>query len=166
MTKSDEHGRGTSLSTLSVGDLIKFLKKLSETYRPASTGNPALAKVLGALANSLKPHAKLSALEFLNTLGERERTDVFQPVDSKTCTNIIDYPALNNVELEKLLSQDEITKKELVELGYQRFGIPRSGMQRMSKKELFETIRAALAHEESLRIISSAAKRGGTDRKS
>ena len=57
-------------------------------------------------------------------------------------------------EVEKLLKRD-LSKKELVSLAYERFGIPPSG----TKKQLRELISISVNHEESMKVIAKMASK-------
>ena len=57
-------------------------------------------------------------------------------------------------EVEKLLRED-LSKKDLILIAYERFGIPPSG----TKKQLRELIAISINHEESISVIAKMASR-------
>lgn len=89
-----------------------------------------------------------------------------QPVATKrtSATRVkVDLPedveSLSVDEMEGFLSSDEKhTKGMLVELGFRRFGISRSKLERLPKAEALESVRSALEHEKSLEAISREAR--------
>ena len=57
-------------------------------------------------------------------------------------------------EVEKLLKKD-LSKKDLILIAYERFGIPPSG----NKKQLRELISISINHEESMKVIAKMASK-------
>ena len=66
--------------------------------------------------------------------------------------------------IERILDDEGYTKLQIVELGVQRFGISRSKLDRLNKKDALESVRAALGHEKSLDVISIEARKGANAR--
>lgn len=143
---------------LSVSELARFLKRLSAFYRNPNTGNPPLSDALAELAKALgkRRHATIreGATEFL---APRQRPRPIEPSELRN---------LSPDDVEKVVSDDARSKGELIDLGIARFGISRSRLVRMNKADVVDAIRSALRHEESLRIISQEAQRGGNTRSS
>ena len=63
--------------------------------------------------------------------------------------------SLSLKEVEKLLRED-LSKKDLTLIAYERFGIPPSGV---SKKQLREQIGISMNHEESMKVIAKMASK-------
>lgn len=143
---------------LSVKEVARFLKRLSALYRVPKTGNLPLSDALAELAEALgkRQHATIreGAAEYL---APRQRP---RPIETSELRNLAPD------EVEKVISDDARSKAELIDLGSARFGIPRSRLERMNKTDVIDAIRSALRHEESLRIISQEAERGGNTRSS
>ena len=59
-------------------------------------------------------------------------------------------------EVEKLLKKD-LSKKELILIAYERFGIPSGSVG--NKKQLREQITISINHEESMKVIAKMASR-------
>lgn len=74
--------------------------------------------------------------------------------------------ALELEEVKKILSDPDMKKSDLMELGAERFAISRSRMMRLNTEQVLDAIRSAVRHEESLSIISREAQRGGSERSS
>lgn len=62
----------------------------------------------------------------------------------------LDPKLLSDKKVDEILKDRSFTKKQLIELGNQRFGITQSKLIRLSKEHVIESIRAALNHERSL----------------
>lgn len=151
-------GREKRTEKLSVTELARFLKRLSTFYRDPKTGNPLLSDALTELAEALgqQRHATIreGAAEFL---APRQRP---RPIELNELRN------LSPEEVEKVVLDDARSKGELIDLGIARFGISRSRLVKMNKADVVVAIRSALRHQESLRIISQEAQRGGNTRSS
>ncbi len=143
---------------LSVGEVARFLKRLSSFYRDSKTGNPALSDALAELALALgrrRDRTLTQAVADIDILAKRRRSlEASQLKDLKL------------EEVKEILSDETMTKADLIELGAERFAIPRSGLGRMNMGHVSEAIWSALRHEESLTIISQEAQRGGKERSS
>lgn len=143
---------------LSVGEVAHFLKRLSSFYRDPKTGNLALSKALAGLASALSRRRDLTLTEAVTGLN----------VSSKRMRSL-DLSRLKDLELEEvkeILSDEAMTKADLIDLGAERFAIPRSGLKRLNTGQVSEAVWSALRHEESLSIISREAQRGGQTRTS
>lgn len=76
----------------------------------------------------------------------------------------LDLELLSDKRIDEILKDSNFTKKQLIELGNQRFGITRSKLVRFSKKDVIESICAAFNHEKSLGVISREARKVGKKR--
>ena len=143
---------------LSVGEVARFLKRLSSFYRDPKTGNPALSNALAELALALGRRRDLTLTEAVAGLN----------VSSKRMRSL-DLSRLKDLELEevkKMLSDQTMAKADLIDLGAERFAIPRAGLTRLNTAQVSDAIWSAVRHEESLSIISREAQRGGNERSS
>ena len=71
---------------------------------------------------------------------------------------------MNSDEIQRFLSDKKKSKLDLIDLATARFAIPRANLMKLRTDEVRETVKAALLHEDSLRIISQEAKRSGIKR--
>ena len=143
---------------LSVGEVARFLKRLSSFYRDPKTGNPALSDALAELALALSQRRDLTltkAVADIDISSKRRR--------SLEASRLKD---LGLEEVKEMLSDEDMTKSDLIDLGAERFAIPRAGLQRMNTDQVSGAIRSALRHEESLNILGREAQRGGKERSS
>lgn len=76
----------------------------------------------------------------------------------------LDLKLLSDKKIDEILKDSSFTKKQLIELGNQCFGITRSKLVRLNKEYVIESIRAALNHERSLGVISQEARKVGKKR--
>ena len=72
-----------------------------------------------------------------------------------------DLRQLSEEQVDEILESTAYTKLQLLELGINRFGIPRSRLMTLDKDGVRESIKSALNHEKSLGAITQEAKRGG-----
>ncbi len=68
-------------------------------------------------------------------------------------------------DIESIINNPKLSSRSsLISLGTKRFGISKSKLSRLSKREIIESIKAAVNHELSLSIISEQAKQAGKNR--
>lgn len=143
---------------LSVSEVSRFLKRLATFYRDPRTGNPALSEALAELASAL---GRKGGMKFSEAVAELSAPPKRSPS--------LDLSRLKGLELEevkKILSDADIKKSDLMELGAERFAISRSRMMRLNTEQVLDTIKSAVRHEESLSSISREAQRSGSQRPS
>ena len=158
-----EKNQSPNTNKIVIGDILRFIDNHERLQRDKRIGNSELSSGLRLLANVLRPYkskpiAKLAELqlEYNNKLPRRaKKLKVELPSD---------LSALSCEKVSQILSNEKYLKKQLVELGTRRFGIPRSKLNRLPRPRTIETIRAALNHERSLQAISEQAKRAGQQR--
>ena len=145
---------------LAVSDIVKYLRRLARFQEDSRTGNVELSRGLRQLCSALGPYNDRQLFELSDALkavsGRREATRSF-PVkaDVRLPSNL---ESLSHKDLETILANERHTKKQLVELGFRRFGISRSRLDRLRKSEAKDSVRSALEHEKSLEAISRAAR--------
>ena len=162
-----EPGPYAHANPLLVSDLVRYLSRLVNLYSDTKTGNPALSDGLRQLVDALRPYSKRPVPELVDMIREpslrrlrktsSRRLKVLLPCDLET---------LSLEEVEKILDDENYTKEQVVQLAAQRFGISSSELARHGKKNVLESIRAALNHERSLEVISTEARRAGQMRSS
>ena len=143
---------------LGTDDIVRFLKRQAKLYEDRVTGNPAMADALSALARAMETHRKEPFYDIVARLASKE---LWKP----TLTLPENLPDLPLAAVKELITQD-FTKSHLIEIAHARFGIPKGGLGRKSKKKVIATIQSALDNEESLQIISEQARLSGTKRSS
>ena len=129
-------------------------------YRDPKTGNPRLSVALFELAEQLG-QPKRASKQFTKRFSNPQR----DPQDDKQ----IDFQWLRALDAEavtRFILDEAKTKSELLELASERFSIPRAKLMRLSTPDVRSEIQSALLHEESIRIISEEAERGGANRRS
>ena len=143
---------------LSVNEVSRFLKRLATFYRDPRTGNPGLSEALAELASAL---GRRSGMRFSEAVAELN-----PPPKQSPSLDLSRLKCLELEEVKKMLSNPDIKKSDLMELGVERFAISRSRMMRLNTEQVLETIRSAVRHEESLSSISREAQRSGSQRSS
>ena len=72
-----------------------------------------------------------------------------------------DLKSLSREEVEKILEDDRLTKQQIAELGYARFGISRSSLLRARKDRAIKSILSALRNERTMHVIYEQARKAG-----
>ena len=161
----EQSSSNIGFADLSVKDLVRYLIQQSRLYAETRTGNVQMSKALRDLARALRPYSNRSIPEFARVL--RKKSSGRAPGRSKLGSTVSlpdDINDLSPREVEQLLSSYNYTKVQLIHLGVSRFCISRSKLSRLPKREVLESVRAALEHEISLAVISEEAQRGGRER--
>ena len=150
---------------LLVADMVQYLSSLAKLHEENKTGNLALSKGLRHVAHALRPYGACSISELARVLKERASANIVRESSSRVKSEL--PPELESIchdDIERILVDESYTKKQVAELGVRRFGISRSKLERLSKKDAMESVRSALEHEKSLDVISREAQRSGMAR--
>lgn len=154
---------GKPMESLLIGDLAKHLARLAAVERDERTGNLSLSKGLTLLADCLRrqkarPVCDLAELR-LEQCGPRVR-GARKP--------LIELPdqldALKWDQVIAILDNEQYQKKQLIELGKTRLGIPPSRLSRLKRANAIASIRAALDNERALAAIGHHARLTGERR--
>ena len=152
-------GTGAETRDIVVDDVLRCLSAVAEMQQDTRTGNVAFAHAIRIFMDALKPHRSLPVpdlIELIDGLSAPkgpERAQRKPPVELPA-----DLTTLQESAVERVLADDRYLKSQLAELGFQRFGISRSRLCRLTKMEAVEAIRGALEHERSLDAISQQAE--------
>lgn len=150
---------GETAEPISTLEVARFLKRLSALYRDRITGNLPLSDALAEIAAALSRQARLPIRDAISALDTSPRQrGLWEDRDG------LRDLSLNDVA--RFLSDETVPKATLVRLGVERFAISRSRLERISRAEVAEAISSAMRNEESLKIISQEAERGGSRRSS
>ena len=158
-------GVGRPEERLLIDDLIRYLSRLAALNKEDRTGNPELSDGLGQVARALRPHAALSIAEFADLVRGLSARPETSPRKEKVALPP-NLESLAQPDVEEILDDDRFTKSRIIEVGAERFGIPKSKLARSCKQDAVESVRAALDHERSLDFIAAEAKRSGENRTS
>ena len=150
---------------IGVGDLQRYLSGLADLQRDSRTGNAALAAAIRSLVDALKPYRSRPALELPELLAGLVAPRQPKPAHRKPAVELPSgLTTLTESAVERVLADNRYLKSQLADLGFQRFGISRSRLCRLSKADAVEAIRAALEHQRSLDAISQQARAAGRRR--
>ena len=142
-----------------VGDILRCLSTLAEMQRDARTGNAAFADAIRIFADALKPHRSRPVPDLIELLAGLCAPNMPEPPQRKPPVELpTDLTTLPQSAVERVLAEDRYVKSQLAELGFQRFGISRSRLCRLTKAAAVEAIRGALEHERSLNAIGQQAQ--------
>ena len=156
---SQEDGNRDTCETMLIIDIIRYFNGLADLNDDSRTGNQELGRGLRQLAKGLGRYSSCTISEFVDQIKEKS-------VRSKGASRrqrVSLPPSLESVsqqEVERILGNDDYTKKQIVEVGIRRFGISRSKLERSNKQDALNSVYAALDHEKSLDVISKEASRG------
>jgi hypothetical protein len=120
-------------------------------YDNARFGNRPLAEALYDLANSLAVHS-------------HESPELSSP--PQVISDQREIQELDPEAVERFLSDQSKSKRELIDLAVARFSIPHAALMKMKTADVRETIYTALLNEKSISIIAREAERTGAKRKS
>ena len=149
---------------LRVVDMIEYLSGLAKLQKEEKTGNIELSRGLQYLAHALRAYAHCRISELGSTLEGTTSSSNLKPISSRNKPELpSQLESIGQEDIERILDDKSYTKQQIVELGVRRFGISRSKLERLRKKDAVESVRAALGHEKSLDVISKVA-RGGQER--
>ena len=141
---------------ISDAELARFLTRLAALYRDPLSGNPQLSVALVQLAKQItSPRPKNRAASAKPSHTRATTQHEFEWLG-----------ALDGEAVRRFISDNRMTKGQLINLASARFSIPRSKLVRMGIQGVREEILSALQHEELIRIISQEAERGGANRSS
>lgn len=150
---------------LRVIDVVRYLSDLARLHSSEKIGNVALSEGLRNVSKALRPYGKYRTSELIGLTrdgGRRKPAGRGPSQDGPRLPD--DLSTMSQTDVEHVLEDLTYTKLELVEVGASRFGISRSKLARSPKNEAIDTIRAALAHEKSLDLISKEATKSGGSR--
>lgn len=152
---------------LRIEDLVRYLVQLAKINEDPRIGNIELSSGILSVAEYLRPYSR-KPIKDLGVILSREAGSDFILREQRRLK--IDLPEdLKNVPVEvvcNIINDDNFTKNQIVDLGFERFGIPKSKLSRLNKQAVIEAIQSALNHENSLDVISFEARRGGEKRSS
>lgn len=152
-------GTSATARDVVVGDILRWLLALSDMQGDARTGNAAFANAIRVLADALKPHRSRSVPELIELLASLNAPKVAESAHRKPPVELpSSLPTLSESAVERVLADSRYLKSQLAELGFQRFGISRSRLCRLTKTAAVDAIRGALDHERSLDAISQQAQ--------
>ena len=150
---------GETSGELRVEDIARYLSRLAALEQDDLTGNAELSRGLKSLSRALMPYSGRSMSELTKIIKNRQQPFAVKRTSASRINADLpeDVESLSTDEVEGFLSDENHTKGLLVELGFRRFGISRSKLERLVKAKARESIYAALEHEKSLEAISRGA---------
>lgn len=148
-----------------VRDVVRHLSGLAKLHADENVGNLALSEGLRQIAKALRPYATCPVDELDSALREM-RVAQKRPPKKVNATLPPNLESIDKDSIAKVLSDENYTKAQIAELGFQRFGISRSMLARLSKEDALRSIRTALENEKSLDVISQVARESGKARAS
>ena len=153
-----------------VADIVKYLSGLAKLHGEGKTGNSELSFGLLQVTKALRPYADCPVPELASAIKNNSET-VFnlksrrKPIEPPFPPELdSSLESIGQDEIERILNDDSSTKRQIAEIGFRRFGISRSSLERLNKQDALESVRAALENERTLDVISREAVRAGQSR--
>lgn len=153
----DPAAKAPPSKALSPRELASFLSQLAALYSSRSHGNLPLAAALRDLASAVRNGGLTPKRSTSSKVRPTPGTSL--PGDDELRVSKLDA-------IRKYLSDEKVTKTDLLRLAAARFSMPISQLKRMRIEDLREAIRGAMLHENSLDILTEEAHRHGTNRNS
>ncbi|MDE2779058.1 MAG: hypothetical protein OXI91_05205 [Chloroflexota bacterium] len=172
--QAESHGQQRCLEfqqePLLVSDILSYLSGLAQLQDVGRTGNPELSEGLRILVQALRSYANCPAKELNKAIQGKAASQTNIQTSSQKSNAVFptefdaELETIGWTEVEEFLSAESSTKRQVVELGFRRFAISRSSLERLNKQDAVATVRAALENEKSLDVISREAVRTGKAR--
>ena len=157
---------------LLVADIVKYLSGLAKLYGEDKTGNSELSFGLLQVTEALRPYADCPVPELANAIRNNSVTAVNaksrrKPIEPAFTPELDSrLESISQDEIERILNDDAVTKRQIAELGFRRFGISRSKLERLNLTDARYSVLAALENEKTLDVISQVAQKAGKARSS
>lgn len=141
--------RRSSERPITSADVARYLKGLATLHQNPRLGSPAMAAALIEISEVLAKERFKKADDVLETHLQQEHFEFETEVD---------FSVLSLDQVTDILARKDMSKSELVIIGTDRFGIPKSRLERSTRDDVIDVISAAVAHEKSLSILSQEAR--------
>ena len=118
------------------------------------------------LSRALRPHSKRPISELFDIIAKDPLLAYPKGFPEKESVQL--PPNIQDIcldEVQNILEDRNYTREQLVELGVERFNLPKHRLVRSSRNKLIESIDLALEHEKSLKTIAKAARLSGKNRR-
>jgi hypothetical protein len=156
-----------SKENVTTDDVVDYLKKCADhESHGESKYSSDIRDALLQLAEILHSDSNLLFKETIKKLHKLNQIKSQNPKNKQETELPPNIAKLDNKELKSIVESGKLSKRELIALGHIRFGIPESGMKRLSKIQIQDSIISAISHNTSLNIISDVAKSNGNKRRS
>jgi hypothetical protein len=142
---------------LTAGEAGDLVLRLAQLLAGQPVGSERAANSLRKLAHALRRSPSQTIDEFLASRSTKGKS-VYGPRRSTLASQ--DLARLSLEQIGELLERD-LTTKDLLMIGEQRFGIARSKLMRLSRDRVIESLRAAMNNEQSLDVIARSARQEG-----
>ena len=147
---------------LLVAQIVKYLSTLGKLHEELGTASPVFSSALKEIANRLKPYSQNPLSELPSVFDNNLKIGRKSPSKDKGASFDLpgDLGSLKPDDIESIISNPNLIKSQLVALGTIRLGIAKSKLKRLGRREIIESITAAVNHEQSLSIISEPVRIG------
>jgi len=142
---------------MKVSDLIRFFGICEKLFDKPLGMNPSLVDFLVKLRTVLEPAKSLTQDEFLVLLDSTFRNSALKKLQTKETLKGMDVENISLEAVKKLVTDESLSKEELLYLGEKRFGISKGTHQKTSKEKLRELVLSTIQNIETMKIIEEKA---------
>ena len=139
------------ITEVSTRDLVRSLRACSQFLKNEQIGNPAMAIAFRSLAQAMQPLANRPLKEVLANIQKLPR--ITSPLAD------LDLQILSFEEIEQLLASSQLSKKDIVKLGHERFGLPEGRLRRETISVAIESIRTTMRNQDAMRMMEEKSRR-------
>ena len=139
------------VTEVSIEDLVRGLRACSQFLKNDQIGNPAMAIAFRNLAQAMQPLAHRPLKEVLADI--RKLPHFTSPLAD------LDIKGLSFDEIERLLASGHLSKKDIIRLGHERFGLTEGRMRRETISVAIESIRTTMRNQDAMRMMEEESRR-------
>ena len=110
------------VTEVSTRDLVRGLRACAQFLNNDQIGNPSMAIALRSLAQAMQPLARRPLKDVLADIQGLPRF--------KSPLAGLDLQNLSFEEIDQLLASSQLSKKDIIKLGHERFGLPEGRLRR------------------------------------
>jgi len=143
---------------MKVGQLVRILHSV-ENICELTEKDGSTVHLLKEMCSSLQEYKHLNANDFISALKEALSKHALGQKKAKERERIeeLDIRNMPLDVLKTLLRQKHLTKKQLLDIGQIRFGIPKGANKKMPKEQLQSLLESTIANIETLDTIGQKA---------
>lgn len=143
------------MNNLKIKDVLPILTVAESLFYSGKTKDEAIYTFLKKYKLSLKKIESMNVGDFISYL---DSLNIEKQKNSNSDARF-EISSLSIEEIEKLIEIENLTKKELLEIGKIKFNIPPGSHMRTKKEDLIKIIKSSIENKKTLSRISSEASK-------
>jgi hypothetical protein len=158
-SNTSEKTIGSQKSTVKLNALVKIFGAAETILDQENTEDESLRLFIKELGNILTPYRNLEAEQFIEIVKSAlQKIDVGQTDLTYEKKNLgFDLEQISHEELKTVISQNTLSKEQLLLIGETRFGLSRGTLRKSKKKDVQGQIISAIQNIETLDAIKRKA---------